>query len=174
MLTLSLLRHAKSSWEDRRLDDFDRPLNERGVRDAAAMGRWIAAHKLVPDRVVCSTAARTEATFALARKTWPGGSDLAVVRRKSLYLATPAALLAVVYATGPGVRHLMLIGHSPGLEELANRLISAGSRENREALAAKFPTAALAVITFPCARWSDIAPGHGRLAYFMTPKRLPE
>ncbi len=170
MLTLSLFRHAKSSWDDPKLKDHDRPLNERGLRDAPRMGAFIATQKLIPDRILCSTAARTRATLALASATWP---KLPVVTfDKALYLADWDKLLRRLQDAREPAAHMMLIGHNPGLQDLAATLIGHGNREERMAMAQKFPTAALAVIRFETTTWADVVPGSGRLDVTMTPRSL--
>ena len=170
MLTLMLLRHAKSRWDDPSLEDFERPLASRGREAAVRMGAYMARQKLAPDLILCSSAVRARQTLELVR---PHLGNPATEFADALYLATPAALLARVRKLGADVAAVMLIGHNPGLHTLAVSLSGGGEKAGLAALAAKFPTAALAVVTFATRDWPAIAPGSGRLAEFMAPKRLP-
>src|SRR5262249_40055524 len=113
MLTLSLLRHATSSWTDARLRDCERPLNERGGKSAPCMGACMARRGLVPDLVLCSTAVRARQTLDLALPYFHGAP--AVVYEDALYLASPATLLKLIRAVSADMRHVMVIGHDPGL-----------------------------------------------------------
>jgi phosphohistidine phosphatase len=170
MLTLYLFRHAKSAWDDPSLSDFDRPLAPRGERTAPAMAAYMKAQGLQPDLVLCSTARRTRDTWALMAGTL---GQPRTTYLKEIYEAEPPALAAAIRRAPADARRLMLIGHSPGLEDLALDLIASGDRAGRKAIAEKFPTAALAVIDLDIESWRDLAPATGRLTLFMTPKRLP-
>jgi phosphohistidine phosphatase len=171
MLTLSLLRHAKSSWAEPSQDDFDRPLNERGMEAAPAMGKFMAAQKLAPDLILCSTAVRARETLELVLPHLPRKATIEY--EDGLYLAAASAMLKRVRAAAAGVEHVMLVGHDPGMHGLATKLAGSGDPELLGALAAKFPSAGLAVIVFDVKGWKAIKPGEGRLKLFMTPKRLP-
>jgi phosphohistidine phosphatase len=171
MLTLSLLRHAKSSWADAGLDDFDRPLNERGEEAAPRMGAFMGSHGLAPDLILCSPAVRARRTLALALPRLRGHPE--VVYEDALYLASAARLLKRLRNVPPTVRHVMIVGHDPGLHTLARELAGAGTPEDLRTLAEKFPTAALAVLIFGARAWSDVKRRAGRLELFMAPKRLP-
>jgi phosphohistidine phosphatase len=173
MLTLSLLRHAKSSWSDARLKDCERPLNERGERDASRMGAFMARRGLVPDLVLCSTALRARRTLDLVLPRFGGRPAPQVINEDALYLASPGILLRFIRQVGAGVRHIMVVGHDPGLHSLALQLAASGHREDMQALEDKFPTTGLAVIAFDLQAWSEVQPGGGHLEVFMTPKRLP-
>jgi phosphohistidine phosphatase len=171
MLTLILFRHAKSDWDDAALEDFDRPLSKRGRRDAPHMGRFIAAHVPPVDLVLCSAAVRTEQTWALAsaelEQPPPQQSG------RELYLAEPAALIQQIKQVAAPCATLLVVGHNPGLHELAVALCSdGGSKALRKAIAVKFPTAGVAVFQFRVKSWAKIKPGSGLLAEFMTPRRL--
>jgi phosphohistidine phosphatase len=171
MLTLSLLRHAKSSWADRELEDRDRPLAKRGTKAARAMGAFIAKEGLLPDLILCSGSIRTRATLALLLSEL-GTPEPQVVYDDVLYMATPVAILGRVQEVKSNTRHVMLIGHNPGLHALALELMGKGNRKDVEALARKFPTGGLAVLTFKARKWSDIGSGGGKLELFVTPRRL--
>lgn len=170
MLTLSLFRHAKSSWADPGLRDFDRPLAPRGEVAAPLIGAFLAERALIPDLVLCSSSQRTRQTLALAfgqLKSRPETQFL-----DALYHATVPALLAIIRAAPGEARHLMLVGHNPGLQSLALHLIGGGDPAGRRAVAHKFPSGAVAVMTFNAANWAALRSGGGYLTIFMTPKQL--
>ena len=173
MLTLSLLRHAKSSWSDLELDDYERGLAERGIKAAPEMGRYIANKKLMPDLILCSGAVRTRATLALILPEL-GAPPPEIRYDDALYLASPITMLDAVRRLAPGPKHVLLIAHNPGLHALALELTGSGDPAALSGLATKFPTAALAVFTFKSAAWTDIRPGTGRLEQFVTPRGLRE
>lgn len=171
MLTLSLLRHAKSSWDDVDLDDFERPLSKRGASAAPQMGRAIRDLKLKPDLVLCSAAVRTRATVALVLLEL--GPPAPEVRYDDgLYLAAPKVILGHIRKVDKGVRNLLVVGHNPGMHALALELAGVAKREDMAELATKFPTAALASMTFDLSSWRDVAAGLGHLVVFMTPRNL--
>lgn len=171
MLRLTLFRHAKSSWRDPDLDDFDRPLNKRGREAAPRMAAFMRKQELAPDLVLCSSAVRTRQTWDLLAPAFP--DDTTVRFEKRLYLATSDILLARLRRLPKDVRHVLLIGHNPGLHFLALELAGRGAPDDLEALATKFPTCALAVIDVDMPRWDELSEGVGRLVLFQTPRRLP-
>jgi phosphohistidine phosphatase len=173
MLTVLLLRHAKSNWDTLSLPDYDRPLAKRGQKAAPLMGAAIARLDLKPDLILCSGAARTRETLPLALPAL-GTPEPKVVYDDAIYMATPATLVALLRKPPGGENHkrVMVVGHNPGLEELAELLVGGGDADAQELMVEKFPTGALAVFTFDAPRWADIAPGAGRLTHFMTPARL--
>jgi len=171
MLTLSLFRHAKSSWDDEQLSDFDRPLAPRGIKAARQMGRYMRDIALAPDRILCSTALRTRQTAAIALDEL-GNADFPVHFDQTLYLAEPLALLARIGSIAADVRHLLLIGHNPGLQELALLLMNPEHAPERDEIAEKLPTAALVVLEMDTDGWQQLSPGAGRLVHYMTPRKL--
>jgi phosphohistidine phosphatase len=172
MLTLSLLRHAKSSWDDSSLEDFDRPLAKRGEAAARRMGAYKKEHGLAPDLVLCSPALRARQTLDLVLPHLAGGPI--VSHDDALYLAAPVALLARVRRLEAKLRYVMIVGHDPGMHVLALDLAGSGDPKSLQALSRKFPTAALAVIRFKERAWSKVGPGKGRLDLFVAPKMLPD
>jgi phosphohistidine phosphatase len=172
MLTLSLLRHAKSSWSDARLRDFERPLNERGAKAAPRMGAFMARRRLVPDLMLCSPAVRARQTLDLVRPCFHGAPRVAY--EDALYLASSATMLGLIRKAPANVRHTMVIGHDPGMHTLALELAGSGPEEELQALAEKLPTAGLVLIEFEAGDWRELRSGAGRLKLFMTPKRLAE
>ncbi len=171
MLTLLLLRHAKSSWDDLSLDDFDRPLAKRGTKAAEVIGHHLIKHALVPDLVLCSTAVRARATLTLVMNEFKDATPI-VVYDDTLYLADASTLLERIHAIRGHPAVVMLVGHNPGLHALALELIRSGPKVNLRTLAMQFPTAALAQITFEEERWQRIAPATGELADFVLPRKL--
>ncbi len=176
MLTLTLLRHAKSSWDAPELDDYDRPLAKRGKKAAPEIGAALAAMGLRPDVILCSSAVRARATLDLVLPKL-GAPVPRVIYDDGIYLAPPETLLSRLLRlapdeTGKVPRHVMLVGHNPGLEELAVLLIGSGALDDTARLTEKFPTAGVAVIGFNAQSWAEIAPGAGRLEHFLTPKQL--
>lgn len=171
MLTVSLLRHAKSDWGEPGLQDIERPLARRGAEAAPRMGAYMRKRGLVPDLVLCSAAVRTRATLALVLPELRLASP-DVRYEDELYLASAGAMVARLRAIEPGPLHVLLVGHNPGMQSLALELSGSGKREALQAIAIKFPTCGLAVITFELATWSAIAPASGRLTDFMAPRLL--
>ncbi|WP_246274537.1 SixA phosphatase family protein [Hyphomicrobium sulfonivorans] len=174
MLTLMLLRHAKSNWDNPADADFDRPLAKRGQKSAPRMGAEIAHLGLVPELVLCSSAARTRQTLDLVLGSWPEPHP-EVVFDDAIYMATPEDMLAQVRrvaSRNPAPSRVMVVGHNPGMEDFASDLAGHGDAEARKLLAQKYPTCALAVLTFEAGSWSDVDFGAGNLERFITPAML--
>jgi phosphohistidine phosphatase len=165
MRTLYLLRHAKSSWDDPALADHERPLAPRGRRDARRIAKHLRRRGITPALVLCSSAVRTQETLDLLR---PALAEVAVQVEEQLYGASSETLLKRIHALPDEVGSLLLIGHNPGLQDLALALASSGAELER--LEAKFPTAAFA--TLALARWSSLGPGDAELVSYLVPKQL--
>jgi phosphohistidine phosphatase len=163
MKRLLLLRHAKSSWDDPRLADFDRPLNDRGLRAAPLVGRFIRERKIKPDLVLSSPAERARRTAELITEA----AQLSAPTRydERIYEATVPRLLEVVSQIEDEVEELLLVGHNPGMEELLETLT--GERRG-------MPTAALARIILDVEKWGRLRPGAGRLELHVRPKELED
>lgn len=172
MKYVSLLRHAKSSWDDSQQKDFDRPLNERGRRAAPLIGAYLAAHGLTPDIVLCSSARRTRETLKLLVESLGRPKNTQIV--DTLYLASAPSLLAHINTLAETFAHAMVIGHNPGLEMLACELADPGGSDELalRRMAGKFPTGALARFEFDANEWKGVARGEGRLIAFVTPRDL--
>lgn len=170
MLTLALLRHAKSSWDDPARDDFLRVLNERGIKAAPLAGAALAEHGLKPSLILCSPAARTRETLKLAQPAMALAAAPETVFDEKLYLASPVTLMETVRDIPQERTTVLMIGHNPGLHTLALTLAGTGSDAALDSLSTRFPTAALAILTFKRARWRDVRPGDGKLELFWTPK----
>ncbi len=172
MKELLLLRHAKSDRGDPSLADFDRPLSKRGRQAAPMMGRLLAERGWVPDFAIVSPAKRTRQTWDRLAAELPEPSAMRF--EEELYDASAAQILPLAMRAPPKAGRLLVVGHNPGLEDLAAMLAGPGS--DQEALARmreKFPTGALARLTFE-GGWSDLSAGGLKLAGFLTPRELPE
>ena len=169
MVTLSLFRHAKSAWNNPGLGDFDRPLAPRGEKAAPRMGRYMAREGLEPELVLCSTALRARQTIELACAQWASQPEIRYT--DELYHAGPNEMLREAMAIPAGCAHAMLVGHNPGMHALAIALSGDGDADAMDAVGAKYPTAALAVIEFRV-DWKSIAPGAGYLQRFVVPRSL--
>ena len=170
MLTLSLLRHAKSSWKNPTLADRDRPLATRGETDAPVMGKAMAERGIDPDLVLCSSARRTRDTLALVLPELK--VEPKVVYDDALYHATPAEMLDMLHAIQPGANRVMLVGHNPEIQSFALDLVGSGPKHYRDRLREKYPTAGLAVINFASGLWSSVTVNSGTLTLFLTPREL--
>ncbi len=169
MKRLALLRHAKSSWADADTDDFNRPLNDRGWKTARRMGRELEDRKFHFDLVLASPAARVRETIDGLTERLELNVEIRFEPR--LYLASVETLLGIV-AEIPETIHLpLLVGHNPGLQQLALELTKE-EKGRRARVAEKFPTAALALIELPADRWSAIKRGSGEIAELIVPKDL--
>ena len=169
---LVLLRHAKSSWDDPFVEDFDRPLAKRGRKAAGRVAAWLKQHRVRPDLVLCSPSARTRETLDLIADAL--GKNVQVNYDKALYLAEAEDLLAKIRATDNAATCVMVIGHNPGMQELALSLLKPGARKDRASLDEKFPTAAIARFKVPVARWADLQPGGTALVDFVKPADLDD
>jgi phosphohistidine phosphatase len=160
---LILLRHAKSDWPD--VPDRERPLAKRGRRDAPRIGSWLHEHGYQPDVVVCSDARRARQTWDLVAPEL-GGSP-AVRFEPRAYAASALTLLYLAQELPDRYRSALLIGHNPGLSELAGQLTAQdGSRPG-----ISLPTAAVAILEFP-GDWPSLTPGQARLITLTTPADL--
>ncbi|MBB4211886.1 phosphohistidine phosphatase [Rhodothalassium salexigens DSM 2132] len=172
MKTLWLLRHAKSSWSDPGLDDFDRPLNKRGRGACAIMGRLIAERGVDPACLVCSPSARTRET--LTRVAAFAAFSAAPRFEPMLYEADVSDLMQVIRGLPADAADALIIGHNPGLQDLALALAhdqhGAAGDTPLNRLEDKFPTAALARLSLDIDAWVDLVPGRGQLISFDVPK----
>jgi phosphohistidine phosphatase len=163
---LYLLRHAKSSWDDPTLPDHERPLAPRGRRDGKRIAEHLRRQEIEPELVLCSAAVRTRETLERLR---PALGSATVVVEDELYGASADRLLARIRLVPGEVESLMVIGHNPGLHELALVLASNGDELGR--LEEKFPTAALATLAL-AEPWGRVAPGGATLTAYVVPKQL--
>jgi phosphohistidine phosphatase len=153
-----VLRHAKSSWDDAALSDYDRPLATRGVRDGKRLARHFAEAGIRPDVVLCSSARRAQQTLAFIASSLGAPS---VRMLDELYGADVADVIALIQDLDDKVTSVLVIGHNPCLAELAQA-------------DEKFPTGALATLRWEAERWEDVRPGEAEVVGLVTPKDLPD
>ena len=170
MLELLLLRHAKSRWDEPGVDDHDRDLAPRGLKAARRMGELIAAEDLLPDLVLCSTARRAMHTWQIVADA--ARADCTVRFDSRLYLAAPATMVAVAREFGGTAARLVLVGHDPGMHQLAMALAGQGDATQRRHLVAKYPTGALARFQVEADRWAEFSGGPCLLLGFWRPRDL--
>ena len=171
MKTLTLLRHAKSGWDDPALRDFDRTLNEKGQRAAATVGRQMKAMGLTFDHIVASPAVRVVETLDHAGRGY--GAKLSPQWDRRLYLASNESLLDAVHSLPDTAASALIVGHNPGLEELVLALVpECDDNCLRDDVEVKFPTASLAVMTFAVGHWGEVAPAGATLTHFVRPRDL--
>jgi phosphohistidine phosphatase len=166
---LFLLRHAKSSWDDPGLDDHERPLAPRGRRALQVLAEHLRDNNIRPAQVLCSTSRRTRETL---EGVAPGGETLI---EPELYNADAKQLVDRLRQISDDVESVMVIGHNPTLQIIALRLTEDGTSNGggtyRAQIMQKFPTGALATLSFDCA-WSELKPGCARLADYVRPKAI--
>ncbi|TBN38708.1 histidine phosphatase family protein [Paracoccus subflavus] len=158
---LILTRHAKSAWDDPTLADHDRPLNDRGRRSARALGDWMASRGYEPEEVLCSSAARTQETWAMIASA---ALEVRPVIRiePGLYQAGPEKMLSILKtAAHPTV---MMLGHNPGISELAALL---PARLPHDPDFRRYPTGATLVVDFQIENWQQVEPGQGSVMDFV-------
>lgn len=165
MKRLTLVRHAKSSWKHAALADIDRPLCGRGKKDAPRMGAYLAGAGITPDIILSSPARRARKTAMLLAGEIPGAGERVLVD-PALYEAGAAVLLARVRALDETWRHVMLVGHNPGLTDFVNLLTAAGID--------KLPTCGVQVLDLDITSWHAAGAGCGRTVMIFAPKELPE
>ena len=170
MLTLILLRHAKSNWNNPALADIERPLATRGMNDAPLMGKAMAERGIDPELVLCSSARRTRDTLDLVLPELR--VEPKVVDDAALYHARPETMLEMLRAIQPGTNRVMLVGHNPEIHAFALDLVGSGPKHFRDRLMTKYPTAGLAVINFASGLWKSVDVNSGTLNLFLVPRDL--
>jgi phosphohistidine phosphatase len=159
---LTLLRHAKSSWDDATLKDRNRTLNDRGEHDAPLMGQRLRARGTHPTLFLTSPAVRARRTAKIIAREIGYPLDR-LQREEELYLASPDEIMAVLARQDSSIRDIMVCGHNPGLTQLANLLTGAGIDN--------VPTAGVVVMELNLGRWADLDGAQGKLLLFDYPKR---
>jgi phosphohistidine phosphatase len=171
MKTLTLLRHAKSGWDDPVARDFDRPLNKRGERASHVIGAWMRNQKMAFDHVVASPAVRVIDTLDQIVSTYGELGEPTWERR--IYLASSASLMDVLRETDDAYDNVLMVGHNPGLEDLILELVPEHKDDALRALVYyKYPTAAVAEITLAIDNWADIERNTGTLTRYIRPRDL--
>jgi len=161
MKTLYILRHAKSSWENANLSDFDRPLNGRGLETAPFMGELMKKNQFQPEMILSSPAKRAEQTAVLVKGAAGFAAEIEFEER--IYEASPARLLEIIRQQNNRFESVLLVGHNPGLENLIRALT--GELQ-------PMPTAALAVVDLETDKWSEINSSTGKLRTLIRPKEV--
>lgn len=162
MRTLLVMRHAKSSWGDAHLRDFDRPLAKRGLKDAPRMGEFLKNTRLPIDLVLSSTARRARTTAELVAET-AGLGDIELT--DEIYEASASQLLDVIQNIPDDHDAVLMVGHNPGFEHLLQMLCGPGA-------SIRMPTAAVGCIELDVSKWRDVQPGAGTLLWFVAPRVL--
>ena len=170
MKRLAVLRHAKSSWDDSNLDDFDRPLNERGWKSARRIGRELADRGMRFDLVLASTALRVRETLQGVQEAVDFSAPIRF--EQDMYLAGTQTLVELIRRLPGTVQAPLLVGHNPGLERLLVELTRDDDHGLRRRIAGKYPTGAFAIVELPSATWRDIEMGRGRVLELILPKEL--
>jgi phosphohistidine phosphatase len=171
MKTLGLFRHAKSDWHDARARDFDRPLNKRGRKGAAIMGKHIIEHGIHWQLVLASPAVRVAETIEVADGAV--GRTAPVLWDRRIYLASSVTLADVLREQSDDIESVLMVGHNPGLEDLIFDLVpDNGTCPLRCMVEEKFPTATYAVLELDIERWDDLDDGKGRLVHLIRPRDL--
>lgn len=172
MKTLTVLRHAKSSWDEPGLSDFDRPLNDRGRKSARRMGRELKTRQLQFDHLVASGAVRVRETLDHFGDGYGEQFDPRMDER--IYMASAATLLAIIRELPEDSHAPLLVGHNPGLQRLLLELSREDDRGLRNRVRQKFPTAALAVVKLSAERWTEVEPGSGEIVELILPRELAD
>lgn len=165
--TLYFLRHAKALSGSLTLEDHERPLHERGVKDAKRVGEYMREQGIEPSLALCSTALRTRQTLQWVETAL--GQPLNVRYESKLYLASPEDILSMIASVAPEEQRLMVVGHNPTLHQLCYELARDDDSALRDALAERFPTCALAEFDFSGEEWGDVSPPTLQLRRFAVP-----
>lgn len=163
MKTLYIVRHAKSSWADPDQNDFERPLNDRGKRDAPRMGKRLKEKGIAPDVLITSPAKRAKSTAKRIAKVLEYPKEKIVSVRK-LYHASEEEILTVVQSLKEKHDHVMMVGHNPGLTDFVNALIDQSTDIDN------MPTCGIVAVSFPATLWKDVNWGKGHFLFFDYPK----
>jgi phosphohistidine phosphatase len=171
MRRLLLLRHAKTERPETGERDRNRKLTARGRADAPVIGGYMVHHQLVPDLALVSPATRAEETWVLVAEAFKKTPE--VVKDERIYNASTEALMEVI-GEAPNARTVLVVGHNPGLHDLAVRLIASGDVEIRERVKEKLPTCGLIAIDFAFKEWAELHDNSGRLERFVSPRLIAE
>ena len=175
MRRLMLLRHAKTEHDAPSGRDHDRRLDERGRLDAAAIGTWISRHPPLPDAVLVSTAMRARQTWDIAREAMADAPPPRVEWLDEIFGAEPTQLLQTIrMAAVTDPARLLLVGHNPGMHELALMLAGDGDTAAKKAIQDNLPTAGLVILDFAIDDWDEVAFRGGELVRFTSPKLLKQ
>ncbi|MFC4497225.1 SixA phosphatase family protein [Streptomyces ovatisporus] len=163
--SIVLVRHAKADWPE--VADHERPLADRGRKDAPAVGEWLAAHGIAPGLTLCSTAVRTRETWKLTAPHLPQRPK--TVYEERLYDASPGEIIAVINDVSEDVQDLLVVAHNPGLQGVAEALTGGTEGDALERMQRNgFPTSAVAVLRFD-GSWKSVEPGSATLTDYWAP-----
>jgi phosphohistidine phosphatase len=171
MKRLAILRHAKSDWGDPGIDDFNRPLNERGWKSARRIGKEMKHRRMTLDLGLASPAARARETIDGVIETY-GEPKFPIRFEPRMYGASVEILVELIRGIPADVEAALMVGHNPGLERLVAELTGDDRKGLRDRVAGKFPTAAMAVIELPAASWAEVEPGEGQVVELLLPREL--
>ena len=170
MKTIFLLRHAKSSWQNHNLDDFDRPLSDRGIKACKKIGKYLKKKNISPDIVYCSTAVRAKQTWELVNRIVEKKEN--VLFKKNLYMSDLSNFIEIIKKTKKKFKSLMIVSHNPGIEYLALELSKDKNNEVYKKIYNKYPTGALVIIKYNIDKWNKVDLKKGSLYKFIKPKEL--
>src|SRR5437764_6274009 len=170
MTVLTVLRHAKSSWGDAGLDDFDRPLNDRGRKAAGRVGREFRRRRVRFDQVIASPALRVRETLAELADGY--GDSFDICFDPQIYAASAQTLFDLVRRIPATIHAPLLVGHNPGLQQLVLKLTRGDRQGLRARVADKFPTASVTLIELPALSWDDVEPDSGVIGELILPRDL--
>lgn len=163
MRILTLIRHGKSSWDDSSLSDWERPLKNRGKKDALLIGNRLKTEKIIPDKIVSSSARRAyDSAKLIAECLQYPESEIAIT--DDVYFATMAQLIGIMKNLNNKWEHVFLFGHNPYFTDLANKY--------GKNLIPNLPTTGVYQISFICDRWEDVSKDNGKCSFFLTPREL--
>jgi len=165
MKHLMLMRHAKSSWGNASLPDFQRPLNDRGEADALHIGEELVKRKAVPEKVVTSTAVRALETVSRVSRAFGKDFGDKIDLESQLYAASSGRILEAAKDQRDNLKRVLIVAHNPGMEELVARLTGSWLSDGMK-------TATVACITFECAHWADIEDNAGTLEWVLYPRDI--
>jgi phosphohistidine phosphatase len=168
--TIFLLRHAKSSWDEPHLEDYQRPLAPRGISAAPRMGRYMLREGLIPQRVLCSGARRARESWELV--SGPLEGNIPVEYIPAIYHGSSVTVKEMIQRLPDGETSVLFVGHNPTFHHLALLLAGSGNEAALRQLQFKYPTGALAILDFEVDMWSRIRDGTGYLRDFIRPKAL--
>ena len=171
MKTLLLLRHAKAGWGKSQLDDFDRELTPDGIVAASRIGTWLAENRQIPDVALVSTARRAQQTWQ--QVTARSNNETPLLSERSLYLATPGDILALLAKVETTVQRVIIVAHNPGIESLGQLLAGPDSEPDAAISQLRgYPTAGLAIFSIDAESWAEVESAPVRLVAFIRPREL--
>ncbi len=171
MKKLYLLRHSKAGQTNKKIiDDHERPLTQKGVESCAEIGDYMAASKMIPEKIFASSSARTTETTMIITECLGGNIDFSLESR--LYLASIYDLFSIVTGFDESLDSILLVGHNPGIHQFCMEVAGTGDKQMYRNLRSNFPPAALACFELDVQNWHEVLPQCGHLTQFVTPKNV--